>query len=89
MTAVNTPCTFASDGTPIIDLLCSVNEVIQRSPDTLPVFSAYGLDTCCRGNMTVRDAAQDAGVDPVVLQQALEATIASNTPDITPHRGTR
>ena len=85
---VNTACAIGVDGTPRIDLSCSVNDVIQRCPDTLPVFSAYGLDTCCRGNLSVRDAALDANVDPSVLETALRETLAANDPVITPRGAT-
>jgi iron-sulfur cluster repair protein YtfE (RIC family) len=80
----NTACVVDSDGTMSIDLSCSVNDVVQRCPDSLPVFAAYGLDTCCRGNLSVREAALDAGVDPAMIADALEATLAESRPVITP-----
>lgn len=86
MATINTACTIDHTGTPGINLSCSVNDVIQRSPDTLPVFAAYGLDTCCRGAMSVHDAACDAGVEPAVLEHALRATLLANAPDIAPRQ---
>lgn len=82
MTSTNTASAAVNDSTILNDLSVSVNEVVRRFPDSLPVFAAYGLDTCCRGNMSVSDAAADAGVDPVVLVEALRETIRCKSPVI-------
>ena len=80
----NSACTIDSKGISRVDVSCSVNDIIQRNPDSLPVLAAYGLDTCCRGNLSLRDAALDAGVDPSMIVEALEESLAVNTPVITP-----
>ena len=71
-----------------IDLTWSVNAFILRYPDALPVFAAYGLDTCCRGALSVHDAALDAGVDPAMIVAALRETVTTNSPCITPLEST-
>jgi regulator of cell morphogenesis and NO signaling len=56
-----------------IDSSLSVNETILRHPETMPVFEAFGLDTCCRGGLPVETAASKAGVDyPVLVRTLLE-----------------
>ena len=80
----NAACTIDSKGISRVDQSCSVNDIIQRNPDSLPVLAAYGLDTCCRGNLSLYDAALDAGVEPAMIVDALEESLAANTPIITP-----
>ena len=41
----------------------TVNEIVQRYPKSLPVFKAFGIDTCCGG-------AQPLGV--VLVKHRLE-----------------
>jgi iron-sulfur cluster repair protein YtfE (RIC family) len=80
----NLACTIDSNGKARVDSDCSVNDIIQRFPDALPVLAAYGLDTCCRGNLSLHDAALDAGVEPSMVVDALEETLATHVPAITP-----
>lgn len=82
MTAIDTTAASDARTTPFTDLSASVNDVVQRYPNTLPVFAAYGLDTCCRGNMSIEDAASDAGIEPAVLADALRATVQQAEPAI-------
>jgi regulator of cell morphogenesis and NO signaling len=49
----------------------TVNETIARSPRTIAVFNQFGIDACCGGAATVRDAAARDGVALLPLMQAL------------------
>lgn len=60
-----------------IDINCSVNDTVLKTPETLTVFAEYGLDTCCRGAMSIRDAAADAHIDVAQLAADLHAVTAS------------
>jgi iron-sulfur cluster repair protein YtfE (RIC family) len=46
------------------DTTITVNDLLQRFPDAVSALSAYGIDTCCRGNQTLALAAGFVGVDP-------------------------
>lgn len=51
----------------------TINEAIQVRPGTVAVFDALGLDACCGGSLTIRDAATRHGLDPAVVLRALDA----------------
>lgn len=57
----------------------SVNSTILAHPDTLSVFSVFGLDTCCRGNLSVADAVRDANLDLAVVIKALKEAIVQDS----------
>lgn len=61
----------------IIDSDWSVNATIQRFPSTVAVFNEYGVDACCGGAATLREAALEAGVALDQLLDALESAAAS------------
>lgn len=48
----------------------TVNEIIRRHPATVGVFNDFGIDACCGGAATLRDAAARDGAD---LQPLLDA----------------
>jgi iron-sulfur cluster repair protein YtfE (RIC family) len=50
----------------------TVNEVLARHPATLPVFNAFGVDTCCGGEVPLGDAALLARIEWPTLLRALE-----------------
>ena len=56
----------------------SVNETIARHPRTVTVFNHFGIDACCGGAATIRDAAARDGVELATLMQALHD--AANAP---------
>lgn len=58
-----------------IDGSCTVNEVLLRHPGTVKVFNAFGIDSCCGGAATLRDAARDSGLLPETLVFALESVV--------------
>lgn len=58
--------------TPRIDASLSINDVLLAHPATIAVFNAFGVDACCGGAQTVRDAASQDGIDLAQLLAALE-----------------
>jgi regulator of cell morphogenesis and NO signaling len=59
-----------------IDPSLTINEIVARHPETIPVFNRFGLDTCCGGGVRVDEAAQRDGVDLETLRAALNQAIA-------------
>lgn len=56
----------------------TVNETVQRYPNTLPHFTALGIDTCCGGAKPIAEAARRHGADAEQLLARLnEAALAS------------
>jgi regulator of cell morphogenesis and NO signaling len=55
-----------------IDADWTVNTTIQRFPSTIAVFNQYGVDACCGGAATLREAALEAGIGVDQLKYALE-----------------
>lgn len=60
-----------------IDPDLSVNEVIRRWPAAIGPLNEFGIDTCCGGAASLRDAATDAGVPLATLTTTLARVIAS------------
>ena len=52
----------------------TVNAVIARYPDALSTFADFGIDACCGGARTVRDAASRHGIDLDALTTALRTS---------------
>lgn len=50
----------------------TINEIMARWPQTMMLFNALGIDTCCGGGDTLPDAARRAGVPLPVLLAAVE-----------------
>jgi regulator of cell morphogenesis and NO signaling len=50
----------------------SVNELISRYPAAVELFNRYGIDACCGGAASVREAAARDGADVVALVAELE-----------------
>jgi iron-sulfur cluster repair protein YtfE (RIC family) len=57
----------------MISLDTTINVLLARYPATAAILNAYGVDTCCGGNQSLRDAAADASADVNVLHAMLEA----------------
>jgi iron-sulfur cluster repair protein YtfE (RIC family) len=56
----------------------TVEEVLLRFPSTAPIFHLLGLDTCCRANMPLSQAAAHAQTDLGVLLSMLEASVCAS-----------
>ncbi len=50
----------------------TVDDIMARNPATMPVFNAFGVDSCCGAHSTVHEAALRDGVDEAALIAALE-----------------
>lgn len=68
----------------LVDLdlnVASINEITARYPDTVAVFNDLGVDACCGGEATLREAAER---DDVNLEQMLSyvrrAVAGANAP---------
>ena len=57
----------------------TLNAIVARYPQTLPVLQRFGLDTCCGGALPLHTAAQHHDLDPAELVAALRAELEGNT----------
>ena len=62
-----------------IDTRSTVNDIVARYPSTLPVFNAFGIDTCCGGALPVTEVASRHGIALNALRSALESAIDSRS----------
>jgi regulator of cell morphogenesis and NO signaling len=53
----------------------TLNAIIARYPQTLPVLQHFGLDTCCGGALPLHTAAQHHGLDLAEVVAALRAEL--------------
>jgi len=58
----------------------SLNAIVARYPQTLPVLQRLGLDTCCGGALPLRTAAQHHDLDPAEVLAALRAELEGTSP---------
>jgi iron-sulfur cluster repair protein YtfE (RIC family) len=49
----------------------TVNQLLERDPELGATLNALGIDTCCGGGLTLREAAQAAGVPLATVLRAL------------------
>jgi regulator of cell morphogenesis and NO signaling len=63
-----------------IDADESLNTIVARLPQALPVLRRFGLDTCCGGALPLRVAAQHHGLDLDELIAALHAFAEEDRP---------
>lgn len=54
----------------------TVDALMASHPETMPVFNAFGVDTCCGAQRTVRVSAVEDGCDEAALVAALQNAIA-------------
>jgi iron-sulfur cluster repair protein YtfE (RIC family) len=64
---------------PIIDLQQTVNDIVRRHPATLPIFNAFGIDSCCGGALPLATIAARHGIALDVLSGALESALSRAT----------
>ncbi len=58
-----------------VDATETVAQVLQRSPAASTVLSRFGIDQCCGGRLTLREAAASAGIAVDDIVAALEAAL--------------
>jgi regulator of cell morphogenesis and NO signaling len=51
----------------------AIGDIAAEMPQAVPVFLKAGLDFCCGGALSLRDAAQALGADPVALERDILA----------------
>lgn len=54
----------------------TLNELVARAPEALPVLQSLGLDTCCGGGLTLAAVAEHHGLDLAELLGTLRAALA-------------
>lgn len=64
-----------SPTTQFVDASMTVNDVIQLWPQTLPVFNAHGIDSCCGGSKTIGTVAERHGLELAALLEELTAIV--------------
>jgi iron-sulfur cluster repair protein YtfE (RIC family) len=57
----------------------TVNEAIQRYPETLAVFNVFGIDGCCGGAIRIAEVADKHGIDPKPLFAELTRVIGKDS----------
>ncbi len=65
---------FASAGTPLPDR--TVGEVVAEKPSLARIFQAFGIDFCCHGRRTLREACTFKGIAVQSVLEQLEAGYA-------------
>jgi len=58
-----------------LDVSTSVNDVLTQYPETVSIFNAFGIDACCGGAASLREAARRDGVDLAELLGALQTAV--------------
>jgi regulator of cell morphogenesis and NO signaling len=65
------------EGALSFDPALTINEIVARHPEAIPVFNRFGMDTCCGGGVSVDEAARRDGIDAAAVFAALnEALVA-------------
>ena len=65
-----------------IDANDTLNALVARAPETLPVLQRFGLDTCCGGALTLAVAAQHHNLDLAALLSALWEAMGKRVVDV-------
>ena len=60
----------------LLDGSLMVNEAIRLYPETIPVFNAFGIDSCCGGAVPIEIAAARDGADVTALLAELNRVLA-------------
>ena len=56
----------------------TVNEALRAAPHLVEAFNRLGIDTCCGGTVTLREAADSVGLKPEKLRAVLEPVLGAN-----------
>ena len=57
----------------------TLNAIVARYPQVLPVLQRFGLDTCCGGALPLHTAVEHHGLDLSEVVAALRAALERNT----------
>lgn len=83
------PNVFSPPGTPLLDR--TVGELVAERPSRSRVFQSFGIDFCCQGGRTLREACVKKGVGVDSVMEQLEAELADkaapgkNPAELPPH----
>jgi regulator of cell morphogenesis and NO signaling len=55
-----------------IDKGMKVADTLRKYPWTIPVFNRYGIDTCCKGQLSIEASAAEKHVDLEELIESLK-----------------
>ena len=64
-----------------IDPTLSVNELLRRYPEALPVLATAGIDSCCGGEQSLALAAAGSGLTFDQLAARLQDGVSRRGPD--------
>jgi regulator of cell morphogenesis and NO signaling len=73
----HTATVFTPAGTPMPDR--TVGEIVAENPSQARVFQSYGIDFCCQGGRTLREACTLKGIGLEAVIEQLEAANADKT----------
>ncbi|MBI4667484.1 MAG: DUF542 domain-containing protein [Nitrospinae bacterium] len=57
----------------------TINDVVNRYPETMKVFNRYKVDSCCGGAQSIKNAAELNGVNLSKLLDDLTAAVKKGT----------
>ncbi len=65
-----------------VDLHAPIGELVVGAPDSWRLaLDKWGIDYCCNGRSSLEEASRNAGVDPVEVWAALDASEAASAPE--------
>lgn len=67
----HTATIFSPAGTPLLDR--TVGEIVAERPSLARVFQTYGIDFCCQGGRTLREACERKSIAPEGVLESLNA----------------
>ncbi|HXT17304.1 MAG TPA: DUF542 domain-containing protein [Gemmatimonadaceae bacterium] len=67
-----------------LDIQMSINEVLGQYPSAGALLHACRIDTCCRGQMSLADAATEVGLDGHAIAAEILATAAATDSTVAP-----
>ena len=72
--------TFDPNAATPVGLSQTINDVLLRYPQSMIVFHALNIHTCCHRELTLETAASRASVEPAVLLELLDAVVHAEGP---------
>ena len=74
---------FSPAGTPLLDR--TVGEIVAERPSQSRIFQSYGIDFCCQGGRTLREACEKKGIAADAVVEQLEAELRDKpAPEVNP-----
>jgi regulator of cell morphogenesis and NO signaling len=74
---------FSPAGTPLLDR--TVGEIVAERPSQSRIFQSFGIDFCCQGGRTLREACQKKGIAAESVVEQLEAELRDKpAPEVNP-----